>query len=108
MRWSIEMATRVEQAPRFRVTGKLLISGVLLLWLVVTVYPIIFLFFTSLKTDPQILSTPCAIPFPPQVQNYAAVMEGGRTNQSILVYFANSVIVTVGTLALLLVCSSLA
>jgi ABC-type glycerol-3-phosphate transport system permease component len=102
------MATRVEQAPRFRITGKMIISGVLLLWLVVTVYPIIFLFFTSLKTDPQILSTPFSVPFPPVVQNYAAVIEGGRTSQSIVVYALNSVIVTVGTLALLLVVSSLA
>jgi ABC-type glycerol-3-phosphate transport system permease component len=102
------MATRTEQKPRFRITGRLVVSGLLLLWLVVTVYPIIFLFFTSLKTDPQILSTPFAIPFPPQVQNYAAVIEGGRTSQSIVVYVLNSVLVTAGTLALLLVVSSLA
>lgn len=94
--------------PAFRLTGKLLITGLLLLWLVVQVYPIIFLFFTSLKTDPEILSTPFAFPFPPQAQNYVSVIEGGRTNQSILVYFMNSVIVTVGTLVLLLVVSSLA
>ncbi|HEV2514253.1 MAG TPA: carbohydrate ABC transporter permease [Devosia sp.] len=92
----------------FRFTGRLLVVGVLLLWLVVQVYPIVFLFFTSLKTDPQILSTPFALPFPPQLSNYAAVIEGGRTNQSILVYFFNSVVVTVGTLVLLLAVSSLA
>ncbi|MDB5542003.1 MAG: transporter transrane protein, partial [Devosia sp.] len=92
----------------FRFTGRLLVVGLLLLWLVVQVYPIVFLFFTSVKTDPQILSTPFALPFPPQLSNYVAVIEGGRTNQSILVYFFNSVVVTGGTLVLLLAVSSLA
>jgi ABC-type glycerol-3-phosphate transport system permease component len=101
------MATRTSSTA-FRLTGRLLVVGLLLLWLVVQVYPIVFLFFTSLKTDPQILSTPFALPFPPQFSNYAAVIEGGRTNQSILVYFFNSVVVTGGTLVLLLTVSSLA
>jgi len=101
------MATRTSSTA-FRFTGRLLVVGLLLLWLVVQVYPIVFLFFTSLKTDPQILSTPFALPFPPQFSNYAAVIEGGRTNQSILVYFFNSVVVTGGTLVLLLTVSSLA
>lgn len=101
------MATRTGSTA-FRFTGRLLVVGLLLLWLVVQVYPIVFLFFTSLKTDPQILSTPFALPFPPQFSNYAAVIEGGRTNQSILVYFFNSVVVTGGTLVLLLTVSSLA
>jgi ABC-type glycerol-3-phosphate transport system permease component len=101
------MATRTSSTA-FRFTGRLLVVGLLLLWLVVQVYPIVFLFFTSLKTDPQILSTPFALPFPPQFSNYAAVIEGGRTNQSILVYFFNSVVVTGGTLMLLLTVSSLA
>lgn len=93
---------------KFRLTWGLAVTAVLLLWLVIQVYPIIFLFFTSLKTDPEILSHPFAFPFPPHVQNYVSVIEGGRTNQSILVYFFNSVVVTAGTLALLLVVSSLA
>lgn len=101
------MAPRTSSTA-FRFTGKLLVTGLLLLWLVVQVYPIVFLLFTSLKTDPQILSTPFALPFPPQLSNYEAVIAGGRTNQSILVYFFNSVVVTGGTLVLLLAVSSLA
>ena len=92
----------------FRFTGTLIVTGLLLFWLVIQVYPVLFLFFTSLKTDQQILSHPFALPFPPQFQNYASVIEGSRTNQSILVYFFNSVVVTVGTLALLLAVASLA
>lgn len=101
------MAPRASSTA-FRFTGKLLVVGLLLAWLVVQVYPIVFLLFTSLKTDPQILSTPFALPFPPQLSNYEAVVAGGRTNQSILVYFFNSVVVTGGTLVLLLAVSSLA
>jgi ABC-type glycerol-3-phosphate transport system permease component len=92
----------------FRLTGTLLVTAVLLLWLVIQIYPVIFLFFTSLKADPQILADPFSFPFPPRFENYAAVIEGTRTSQSILVYFFNSVVVTVGTLALLLATSSLA
>jgi len=96
-------------APAYRrVVLRALVTVLLLAWLVVQVYPILFLFATSLKFDPEILSAPFALPFPPQFSNYAAVIEGGRTNQSILVYFFNSVVVTGGTLLLLLATSSLA
>ncbi|HVX83051.1 MAG TPA: carbohydrate ABC transporter permease [Devosiaceae bacterium] len=87
---------------------KILVTALLLLWLLVQVYPIVFLFTTSLKSDPEILSAPFSLPFPPQFDNYLAVIEGGRTNQSILVYFTNSVIVTAGTLVLLIAVSALA
>ena len=102
------MANAQASSAGFRLSGKLVVTGLLLLWVVVQVYPIVFLFFTSLKSDPQILSTPFAFPFPPQFGNYEAVMDGSRTNQSIGVYFINSVIVTGGTLVLLLGVSSLA
>lgn len=101
------MARRSKPAP-LRSVGTLVVVGLLLIWLAVQVYPIIFLFVTSLKTDPQILNAPFSIPFPPQFSNYAAVVEGGRTNQSILVYFINSLVVTLGTLVLLIAVSSLA
>lgn len=101
------MARRSIASP-LRSVGTVVVVGLLLAWLVVQVYPIVFLFVTSLKTDPQILNAPFSIPFPPQFSNYAAVIEGGRTNQSILVYFINSLVVTLGTLVLLLAVSSLA
>lgn len=82
--------------------------GLLLVWLAMTLYPIVYLFFTSLKTDPQILNTPFSAPIPPVVQNYLSVITGGRTNQSVVVYLMNSFIVTTGSLLLLLAASSLA
>lgn len=105
------MSTDAATGPspfRWSLLGRIVVTALLLIWLVVQVYPIIFLFNTSLKSDPEILSAPFAFPFPPQFSNYVAVIDGGRTNQSILVYLFNSVVVTAGTLALLLLVSSLA
>ncbi|RYE10107.1 MAG: carbohydrate ABC transporter permease [Hyphomicrobiales bacterium] len=105
------MSTDAAAGPspfRWSLLGRIAVTALLLIWLVVQVYPIIFLFNTSLKSDPEILSAPFSFPFPPQFSNYVAVIDGGRTNQSILVYLFNSVVVTVGTLALLLLVSSLA
>jgi N-acetylglucosamine transport system permease protein len=80
----------------------------LLLWLIVSIYPIIYLFTTSLRSDGDILSAPFAPPWPPILDNYYAIISGTRVNRSVFIYFGNSVIVTVGTLLLLLVVSSMA
>jgi N-acetylglucosamine transport system permease protein len=104
-------SSRARTSPVERLVAtilKVVITLLLLAWLVVQVYPVFFLFMTSLKADPEILSAPFSLPFPPKFSNYLAVIEGGRTNQSILVYFANSVIITAGTLLLLIAVSSLA
>ncbi|WDR01952.1 carbohydrate ABC transporter permease [Devosia algicola] len=80
----------------------------LLVWLFMTMYPIVYLFFTSLKTDSRILNSPFSIPLSPVIENYAAVILGGRTNQSVMIYMMNSFIVTGGALLVLLAASSLA
>ena len=105
------MSTELHPAKKsvpFRFTGRLIVTSLLLFWLVIQIYPVLFLFFTSLKSDPEILAAPFSFPFPLRFENYASVIEGSRTNQSILVYFFNSVVITAGTLALLLLVSSMA
>ena len=87
---------------------KLLVYFFLLAWLVTTIYPIVYLVFTSLMLDPQILSSPFSIPWPPVLDNYQSVIAGSRSNQSVLVSMANSIVVTCGSLLLLLGTSSLA
>ena len=87
---------------------KAIVITLLIFWLVIQLYPIVFLFLTSLKSDEQVLNAPFALPDPLRIDNYERVWEGDRTNQSFLIYFRNSVITTVGSLALLLVTSSLA
>ena len=84
--------------------------GYLLLfaWFATTVYPIVYLFLTSLMLDPQILADPFSVPRPAVVDNYVSVITGTRSNQSVLSSVANSIVVTCGSLALLLGTSSLA
>jgi raffinose/stachyose/melibiose transport system permease protein len=82
--------------------------ALLLAWTVISIYPLFFLAITSFKTDPQILQNPFSLPLPPEVQNFVAVVVGTPTSHSIFVYFFNSVIVTCGTLGLLLAVSSMA
>lgn len=77
-------------------------------WFATTIYPILYLFFTSLMLDPQILANPFSLPWPPVLDNYFSVIVGTRSDQSVLVAVWNSVIVTCGSLALLLFTSSLA
>lgn len=80
----------------------------LLGWTVIQIYPVVFLFFTALKHDTEILNAPFSLPWPPAFDNFQRVLTGDKTNQSFLVYFANSVLVTGGSLVLLLGVSSLA
>lgn len=87
---------------------KLSITMLLLFWAVVQLYPILFLFLTSFKTDPQILNAPFALPSELHIANYAQVLSGDRSNQAFSVFFVNSLMVTVGTLVLLLSVASLA
>lgn len=84
------------------------VYGLLALWLVMTIYPIVYLLFTSLMTDTQILADPFALPWPPVLDNYQSVFAGSRSNQSVLVAIKNSVIVTGGSLLLLIGSASLA
>ncbi len=93
---------------RLGVLPKVLVVGVLVFWLVMQLYPIFFLFMTSLKSDAQVLNAPFALPDPVRLDNYSRVWEGDRTNQSFLIYFRNSTVTTVGTLAILLTVSALA
>jgi ABC-type glycerol-3-phosphate transport system permease component len=88
--------------------ARTLISVLLLGWLAIQVYPILYMFFTSLKTDPDILNAPFALPLPPVFGNYLEVLIGNRTNQSFLVFFFNSVVITGGSLVLLIAAASLA
>ena len=94
---------------RRRVTpSRSMIMTLLIVWMVVQVYPIVYLFFTSFKSDAEILNAPFSIPLSPLLDNYWQVLDGGRTNQSFVIFFINSVIVTAGSLVILVTASSLA
>ncbi len=103
---------QTQQPPLWRsILGripKILIFGVLIFWFLVELYPIVFMFVTSLKSDKEILNAPFAFPAAIQYSNYVQVWIGDRANQPYISFFANSVVVTLGTLILLLFVASLA
>ena len=103
---------QTQQPPQWRLflgrIPKILVFLVLIFWFLVELYPIVFMFITSLKTDKQILNAPFAFPDPIQSNNYVQVWIGDRANQPYISFLTNSVIVTVGTLILLIFVASLA
>jgi ABC-type glycerol-3-phosphate transport system permease component len=87
---------------------KIIIVTLLILWAIIELYPIVFMFNTSLKLDPEILNSPFSIGYPPSFESYARVWEGDQTGQPFISYFLNSAFILVGTIFLLLVTSTLA
>ena len=90
-----------------RVPG-IFVSSLLIFWAIVQVYPILFMFITSVKTDKQILNAPFALPDPLKLENYTIVWQGDRVAQPFSTFFLNSAIITIGSLAILLFVAGLA
>ncbi|MCY3978930.1 MAG: carbohydrate ABC transporter permease [Chloroflexi bacterium] len=80
----------------------------LVVWAIVQVYPILFMFLTSVKTDKQILNAPFGLPDPLRLENYAIVWQGDRVAQPFSAFFINSFIITFGSLVILLFVAGLA
>jgi N-acetylglucosamine transport system permease protein len=62
------------------------------------IIPLLWVLVTSLKTGPEIFGSPWSLPKSPQWQNYANAWQEGGIGR----YFVNSVLVTCGTLIILL------
>jgi ABC-type glycerol-3-phosphate transport system permease component len=82
-------------------------------WLVVELYPIFFLVNTALRTDPEILADPFALPGRLYLDNFVAVWTGAGLGAAasfrpIYRNMLNSIVVTAGTLIVLLSVSALA
>jgi raffinose/stachyose/melibiose transport system permease protein len=108
------MATYVQPRPKqpgrwiqFQ-PGLYVLYALLLLWAVVELFPIVFMFVQSLKTDAEIMGNMWALPGSPQVENFVRVWNGGDFRVPIGRYFINSVTVTGGTILLLMLTGSLA
>jgi N-acetylglucosamine transport system permease protein len=87
---------------------KLLVTALLVLWAIIELYPILFMFNTSLKLDTAILNEPFSLGIPPTLESYIRVWEGDQTGQPFIAYFLNSSIILTGTIICLLVTSTLA
>jgi ABC-type glycerol-3-phosphate transport system permease component len=85
--------------------GRVLVFAILFLYLVAVVYPMLWLFYTSLKPDHEIFLDPFALPRWNDLhwENFQRAWTGAHFSR----YFINSFIVTVGTLLGTLVLSSM-
>ncbi len=79
----------------------------LIIWAIIQLFPLIWMFYSSLKKTYQILSSPFSFPKELQFKNFNIIWDN-PTGTNLIVYFKNSVIITVATLALLLLISILA
>ncbi len=106
------MAARTTTGGRQRFqAGKLakwLIMALLIAWAVVELFPILFMFFNSVKTSAEIMGSPFGLPKSPRFMNYVEAWAGGNLGVPIGRYFLNSVFVTSGTLVMLMFTGSLA
>lgn len=84
------------------------VYGILVVWAAVELYPILFLFLTSFKTNAEIIGQPWALPTAFRFENYIEAWSGGRIGVPVGRYFLNSLFVTTGTLLLLMFTGSLA
>ncbi len=75
----------------FRVTG-------LTLFAITILVPLLWVVVSSLKTGNEIFANPWSLPASPQFRNYTSAWQDGGIGK----YFMNTVIVTLGTLAILL------
>ena len=101
---------KTKRASRFRWSrlGGILILVVLIVWAVIELFPILFLFFNSVKTSAEIMSSPFRPPAMPRFMNYVEAWRGGNLGIPMGRYFLNSVFVTTGTLVMLMFTGSLA
>ena len=101
-------AASVRAAPPERRAGGALASGaaqaVLAANALLVVLPIVFMLLSSLKTTREIFQRPFAAPAVPRWDNYAQVWGAAH----FAVYFRNSVVVTVVSMAVILVTGTLA
>ncbi len=84
------------------------VEAMLVCWAIVQMYPLLYMFMTSLKTETQIQQDPFGLPDPVSFAGYTGAWEGKTNTYSFETYFANSGIITVCTLILLCLVSLLA
>lgn len=77
----------------WRVVGRLLLWGLLASLILLFVYPLIWMFVSSLKTNAEIFASPWGVPSQLQWQNYAEAVNSG-----VLRFFGNSLFVTASSI----------
>jgi raffinose/stachyose/melibiose transport system permease protein len=80
----------------------------LIIWTILQLFPIIYMFVTSFKTDQDIILNPWTFPTDPQFENYTGAWYGVGDTYTMGDFFINSIKVTVGSLALISIVALLA
>lgn len=75
----------------------------LILFALLIIGPLSVVFFATLKTTRELYGEPLALPTSPDLGNYARLFDA----ENMVVYFLNSVVVTLGSVFLILLCGSL-
>jgi len=86
--------------------GQGFIYFILFGWLLAVIFPILYMFLSSFKSDQEIVNNPWSFPETLKFENYIEAWGSGSANLG--VFFTNSVIVTVCTLILVIILSTLA
>lgn len=86
----------------YKTLKNILLQSILWIYCTISLYPLIYMLFFSLKNNDEIFfSNPFGFPFPIRIDNYLSAI-----NQfNILLYFKNSVIVSVGSIAFIIIFS---
>lgn len=92
-----------ERAKAGGMVSKLVINGLLVFWAVIVIFPMVWLIYSSLKTDQEIFFNPWALPESIQWDNFSRAWIEAHIGD----YFFNSVIVVVPSLVLILLFSSM-
>jgi raffinose/stachyose/melibiose transport system permease protein len=111
LRTNLLASKAATERPRNRKTGfrpthlwEIIPALLGLIWLIFSIYPIIYMLFTSFRQQSAMYSdAPWSFPSQPTLDNYANVIENGFAT-----YFANTVFVTVISVFLILIVSLLA
>ena len=103
---TLSETTSSTQTKSNRTVGEIvsntIINLVLALWAILVIFPMIWLFYTSFKTDQEIFFNPWSLPKAPQWDNYVR----GWVDANIGTYFFNSLVVVLPSLVLILAFSA--
>ncbi|GAB4456101.1 MAG: carbohydrate ABC transporter permease [Anaerolineae bacterium] len=80
-----------------------MVATSLALWAIAVIFPMVWLIYSSLKTDQEIFFSPWTLPQQPQWENFARAWDKVHVGQ----YFVNSMIVVIPSLLLTLMLSAM-
>jgi len=91
-----------------KITKRIAIYLFALIWTLITIFPFIWMFYSSLKTDQEIFANVWALPRKIHFDNYLKAWHGGNIQISLGRFLVNSGIVVISSVLLILSVSTLA